>query len=708
MSVVSRPLVDDAGTLIGSVVGLHEIDEQVRERERLQATLDSLLDPHVMLQALRDPSGRIVDFVFTDANEAACLYNAKSKAELLGMRMLELLPGHAGTGLLAMYAAVVETGEPLALDDFTYAHEAQHGELRYYDVRAVRQGDALSYTWRDVTDRHASAEAIRESEERYRLLAENAMDLVISLDMKAKVQWVSPSVSTMLGYEPRELLGRFSAVLFRADDLPLMLDTAARAREGEPVACRLRMVTKGGDERWVEVTPRTLHDATGTLVGGVIGVRDVHEEVTARAALEHEVEFDALTGLARRPAALAWIREILGARHDSPWALLCVGINGMTSINQAYTYAAGDAVLRAAADRLVAAAAAHDHVARIAGDEFAVLLRADVSESDAANEAERLLTAVRGVVAVGAQQVEVTACVGIAMFTGQDAEDLLRDATAAMRQAAAVGRDRWEFLGGNVGEQTRQALEVQSQLRGALREGRIRPWLMPIVSMATGDVVGYEALARWMLADGTVKAPDEFLGVAERTGLVREIDRVILSESLDALTTMAQQISLGVNVSGVTLASPDFADSVRRELERTGIDPSRLSLEVTETALFRITDSVRSSMESLAELGASWWVDDFGTGFSSISHLRDLPIAGLKLDRSFTSGVTFGSSRATRLSRGLAGLAHGLGLATVAEGVETAEQAEVLAGQGWQMGQGWLYGKPVPLPVAAGVAPTMS
>ncbi|MBK9740829.1 MAG: EAL domain-containing protein [Actinobacteria bacterium] len=564
---------------------------------------------------------------------------------------------------------------------------------------ASRQSPAGRFivSFRRVDDEVHAQQALADSEKRYRLLAENAMDMVFSLDTRAIIQWVSPSATVMLGYETQELEGKFGSVLIAPEDLPTLLDASTEARAGRPSACRIRMVRKSGDLRWVEATPRGLYDDMGTLVGGVIGVRDVEMEMEAREALQHELAFDALTGLANRSLAIGRISDILATRGERGWALLCVGVHGMTLINHAYTHVAGDEVLRTVAERLVAAAGATDRVARIAGDEFVVLLSDIVTPTDAASAADRILAAVRGPVDIDDAVVDITGYAGIAVATGTDAEHLLRDATAAMRQAGAKGTDRWDFLDGNVGAETRQALAVEAALREALGAGRIVPWFMPVVSLADGTVQGYEALARWILEDGSVRLPVDFLDVAERTGLVLAIDRIVLGLSLEAVTAMPVGTHVGVNVSAATLSSGTLVEWLRGELDRTGADATRVHLEVTETALFDVTDRVKETMASVAAIGISWWVDDFGTGFSSISHLRDLPVTGLKLDQTFTAGLTLVDNQISQLSQGLVGLAQGLGLSTVAEGVETLEQAQVLAAQGWQMGQGWLFGKAAPL-----------
>ena len=580
----------------------------------------------------------------------------------------------------------------------TVRFQAADGRYVWMASSANQMADGhFVISFRLVDDQVRAERALADSEERYRLMVENAMDLVFSLDTHAILQWLSPSITPLLGYDADELVGLSGAVLVKPEDLPLLLDAATEARNGKPSSARIRLVTKSGADRWVEAVPRTIYDKDRTLVGGVIGVRDIHEEVVTRRALEHEIDFDSLTGLAKRSVALDRIQEILDTRSVDGWALLCAGVDGLTAVNQAYTYAAGDEVLRAVAQRLVESAGAPDRVARIAGDEFVILMRDIVSPADAANAAERLLAAIRGPVQVGDVTIDVTASIGIALSSLDDAEGLVRDASAAMRQAGRKGSDSWELLDGNVGADTRQVLAVQAGLREALFDGRIQPWIMPLATLADGVVLGYEALARWIHRDGTISTPDAFLDAAEHSSLILGIDRTILSQSLDHLPALPAGTSIAVNVSAATLSSGSLVEDITAELDRTGADPSRLHLEVTETALFEVTGAVQRTMRDLADLGISWWVDDFGTGFSSISHLRDLPISGVKLDRSFTAAVTATDSHASRLSRGLAGLAKGLGLLTIAEGVETPMQAQVLADHGWLTGQGWLFGRPEPI-----------
>ena len=223
---------------------------------------------------------------------------------------------------------------------------------------------------------------------------------------------------------------------------------------------------------------------------------------------------------------------------------------------------------------------------------------------------------------------------------------------------------------------------------------------MPIADLRSHDVAGYETLVRWRRTDGTVLEPAAFLPSVEASPLVCDLDIEMLRQSLRILEGLPAGQFLSVNVTGRTLAAPECPQRMHRMITDSGIDARRPHLEATETSLLAASTPVREAMTLLASTGARWYVDDFGTGYSSISHLRDLPISGLKLDASFTAGVARGDETSIRLAQALAGLSQGLGLETVAEGVEGVQEEAILAAQGWRYGQGWLFGKAAPPPGA--------
>ncbi|MFA7324805.1 MAG: PAS domain S-box protein, partial [Candidatus Nanopelagicales bacterium] len=268
---------------------------------------------------------------------------------------------------------------------------------------------------RDVTDKVAAEVALAEREALYRILAENAMDLILSTDTDGTVLWASPSVQAVLGYRPGELAGQGLSMIIHPEDAGVLRLSVGESPQRNGTTARARFVTKSGTPRWMEATPRVAHDLNRKAAAVVIAVRDIDEQVRTEIALERELHFDSLTGLAKRELALLRTREILDGLRGRSWAVLCVGVNGLTAINQAHTYGAGDLVLQTVADRLVAAAGAHDRVARVTGDEFAVLVTDVVTSHDAALAAERLLAAVRGRVPWEGEGIEISGYVGIAL-----------------------------------------------------------------------------------------------------------------------------------------------------------------------------------------------------------------------------------------------------------------------------------------------------
>ena len=252
----------------------------------LRAILDSELDPRVVLASVRDDRGQIVDFLYTEANTAACEYNKLPREELVGSRLLALLPGHLGTGLLRMYADVVETSEPLILNDFSYEQELRGGQQTYFDIRAVRVGDGFSATWRDVSDRVRTAREVAQSEERYRLLAENMSDFVVITNAAGAIEWLSPSVERRLGWSPAALIGHSTADFVHPDDQSLVLAARSRVESGEIASLRLRIGRADGSYYWCALMVHPVFDAAGAFVGRVSAFRDVQAEVEALKALE--------------------------------------------------------------------------------------------------------------------------------------------------------------------------------------------------------------------------------------------------------------------------------------------------------------------------------------------------------------------------------------------------------------------------------------
>jgi len=549
-----------------------------------------------------------------------------------------------------------------------------------------------------------SRRALVASEDHFRLLAENASDVVWQIDPDGTVVWVSPSVERELGWAPEQVVGTNVRDLIHADDGHASSVMRARLLAGADVSaleCRARCADSS--YRLMSLQGRTQTGADDAVTGLVVGMRSLEGEIRERTQLAYEAEHDPLTGLSMMAVAVARIDAALAgyAEHGShrEVGVLCVGVDSLSKVNEALNHAAGDQVLREIASRISAAVGGPDLLARRSGDEFLVLLPDLPDEAAAGVVAERIRLAAKGPIPLESQVFGASVSIGVATGScGASGGDLVRDAATAMHSAKGHGRDCCAYFHAELGQAAEQRLRMEQDIADGLRDGQFVPWLQPIVRLPDGAVTGYEALVRWVRPGGDIVPPDDFLPVAEQTLLIVELDLVVLRRSVEMLAALPAPLNVAVNVSAVTLAHEEYAGWVRRALTLFEVDPVRLHLEFTETALLAITDRVRRTMADLAGTGVGWYVDDFGTGYSSIAHLRDLPIAGLKLDMSFAAGIAAGDTNSERIARALLGLAEGLSLDTVAEGVETSDVAAVLAEQGWQHGQGWLYGHARPAP----------
>ena len=597
------------------------------------------------------------------------------------------------------------------LDRYDLRHRILHpdGSVRYVREQGEVSRDPLGTPIRmigtvlDITEatlvdqaKEEVRAALAESEARYRLLAEHASDVVWQEDYEGVILWVSESVEQVLGWSPEALLGRHSIDFVHPADRPRVEMDTRELADGPTVHATYRILAANGTPRWMA---RTVHVSGKDGAEIVVGtLRDVDDVMAALAELKRVVGHDALTGLGTRDTTATRLGNLQSAAlSTSACAVLCVGVDELTNINAAFTHTVGDRVIAAVASRLVAVIGNPDRVGRGSGNELFVLVPDLEAGADAAVIAERIRIACHDVFSVGTAQVKASVSIGIA--TGHretDPEKLLRDASVALQQAKAHGHDRAEFIDGGVADEARSRLLMEQGIRDGLSRGEFVPHFQPIVRLSDHTVVGYEALVRWLPPEGTLIEAWRFVTVAERSTLIVDLDLLMLRHSIAAIAAHGDAY-VAVNVSARTLARPEYADEVLQALRAIEFPATRLHLEVTETTLLSIDKSVLANMRKLADAGIDWYVDDFGTGYSSISHLRDLPIAGLKLDRSFTGELSAPALSSAQLASALAGLARGLNLDTVAEGVETAEQATLLAAQGWRNGQGWLFGRPAPL-----------
>ncbi|MBW8802817.1 MAG: EAL domain-containing protein [Catenulisporales bacterium] len=538
----------------------------------------------------------------------------------------------------------------------------------------------------------------RDSEAYFRALVQNTSDAILIVDPQLRVRYASPSSALLFGDRTvrdrplTEVIGPVYAA-----------DVAERASDPapQPPARRDWEIAANGDPpHEVEATIADLR-AEPTIGGFVLSL---HEVTTARGlerTLQRHAYHDPLTDL---PNRLAFIRGLEDAiQLASPAvavSVLLLDLDHFREINDFHGREAGDEVLREIAAQLRSRLRPGDVLARTGGDEFAVLAVRPAEEAPALPVG---LPGEREPLYVGPISVTASGALATCATGGSTGASLLADAEMTLHAARSEGPNTWRAYDPRLRADLARAAARRSGLDKALAEGSFEVYYQPIVWLDDGDIGGFEALVRWPQPDGTVLPPDDFIPLAEATGQILPLGRWILRTAtsqaarwnVDRVAQGMAPVKISVNVSAYQLRDPGFPDEVGKALSDAGLDPAFLMVEATESALIDRAGTALANLRMLAGLGVGVSLDDFGTGYSSLSYLRDLPVTTLKIDKAFVDGVP-DEPRQAALVKGIIGIAKSLTLMVVAEGVETAEQRRVLARMGADLGQGYLYARPMP------------
>jgi diguanylate cyclase (GGDEF)-like protein len=413
--------------------------------------------------------------------------------------------------------------------------------------------------------------------------------------------------------------------------------------------------------------------------------------------LAHQALHDALTGLPNRILLADRLDQALSraARSGTGVAVLFVDLDRFKFLNDSRGHAAGDALLVTVADRLRQAVRSQDTVARFGGDEFVVVCEDAAAGWEAGSVAERIFDAFQTPFLVNGQEFFLSVSVGVAVGTGMDSpEELIRDADAAMYRAKEGGRARFEFFDENMRTEAVERLDIESALHRAVERDELRVFYQPVISLSSGEVVGIEALVRWMHPQRGLLGPRTFIPLAEETGLIVPIGQWVLEQAAGQWRRWQEArpdspLTLKVNLSAQQLRRPQLSDSVLAVLDAVGLEPGRLCLELTEGSFMEDIEFQGAALSALESL------DDFGTGYSSLTFLKRFPLNVLKIDQGFVQGLGRDASD-TAIVESVIGLAHALGLTVVAEGVETARQAAELVALGCDLAQGYFFARPAP------------
>jgi PAS domain S-box-containing protein len=598
----------------------------------------------------------------------------------------------------------------------------------WFDLKEWSRGLAALVLVFDIYTlfQHLQLQRIRrqlaERDQLFQLITENAADMIAVVDASGRRLYNSPSYQKVLGYSADELKSS-SLEQIHHDDRQLVIQAAEKARvtgRGERLEYRIRH--KDGSWRILESTASAIRNAKGETTRLVIVNRDITDRKRAEQTLAHNAFHDGLTNLPNRALFVDRLQHALAMANRHPdyrFAVLFIDIDEFKVLNDSLGHAAGDELLIAIGRRLTASLrgldtisrprlakpgelpASDDTVARLGGDEFTVLLDDIRDPSNAIRVAQRIQERWKAPFAVNGQEIVITPSIGIALNTASCAngEDILRDAEIAMYRAKQAGKARSELFDPAMHAAAIKRLRLETDLRKALELKEFSVYYQPIVSLQSGRIAGFEALTRWQRPTGMV-LPLDFIPVANETGLILPMNRLLMQDAFRQLRSWHSQFSaeppltMSVNITSRQFEQPELAADMGVLLKEAGLDPTFVHVEITETIAMGDEQRAGGILSELKALGVHISIDDFGTGYSSLSRLQGFPVDSLKIDRAFISNMDT-DLESREIVRIIIMLAHNLGLEVVAEGTETAEQVRQLKELGCEMSQGYLFSRPV-------------
>lgn len=690
----------------------HTIDELSRTQSEMRRLLDDLPD------AVMGLDGR---GVIESANQRAAVLTGRTIDELVGRAFLEMIGDDDRESVTERWH--FDQPHPAASDDMrdltgpvgnhvVFELVDTDGEPHLVEASLHRpsvsdeHGGGLVVLLRDVSDRARTTVALEQARRRFQQAFHSAPTgmALVRLD-DSRIVDANQSLADMLDRPLSSLIGVGIREITHPDDLRAAATHRARLELGiaDTYLLDQRYLRSDGDFVWARTRVSVTEDEGVALA--ITHIEDVTDQRIAAERLTHAATHDGLTELPNRAALVARLDELLAGAGVEQVSVLFIDLDNFKVVNDSLGHGVGDELLRQIAGRLRHVMRNGDRLARFGGDEFVVLVDGGV---DPAVVAERLRRAVQQPVMVADHELVVTASIGFAVNSSSDlsADDLLRDADAAMYRAKAAGRDRIEAFTEETRAASVAALQISSELRRGLERGEVVPYFQPIVDLDGGQVVGFEVLARWLHPERGLLLPAQFLPMAEESGLIVDLGARILRDALAQLAHWRARglrfasCSLSVNVATQQLIDGRFLDVVHEALGETGIDAGSLWLEITETALMADTNAASRALRDLRGLGLHLSVDDFGTGYSSLTYLKRFPVESIKVDQSFVVGLGLEADD-TSIVEAVVRLGHSLGLTVVAEGVETPLQLKQLRELGCDRGQGYLFGRPRPADITA-------
>ena len=545
--------------------------------------------------------------------------------------------------------------------------------------------------------------ALRESEEKFRLISESSKVGIFQLDIKGNCIYANQELATITGLGLDDILENNWLHAIHSDDLPTILtkwQQMIAEKEAITVNCRIR----GQQTRWISGYVGLLKSVAGEPIGFLGSVTDITDVKNAQIQLEQMAFYDTLTGLANRRLFRNRLEHILNNlnREGTHLGLILIDLDHFKHVNDSLGHDSGDALLSLIASRLQHCVRASDTVARLGGDEFAVLLPGISSSVAISNITQKILQALKEPIVLHEREIRITGSAGIAIAPedANSAETLVKNADLALYQAKDHGRNNYQFFSKTMTTELVNHLQLVDDLRKAVNGNQFGLVFQPQVDLKSGALIGFEALLRWQHEQRGTVSPMKFIPIAEETGLILPLGRWVIAQACQQLRQLLNQqlvtdkVVMTVNLSVKQLQDDELIQFVGTQLEAHDLKPGQLEFELTETVLMENLSATVEHLEALRELGIHISIDDFGTGYSSLGYLKRLPVNIIKVDRSFVSEIPQDKDD-MEITAAVIAMAHNLNYEVVAEGVETTEQLDFLRQCGCDYGQGYLFGKPL-------------
>jgi diguanylate cyclase (GGDEF)-like protein/PAS domain S-box-containing protein len=553
--------------------------------------------------------------------------------------------------------------------------------------------------------RRRAEEELRESEKRFRSIFQNAVAGIALLGVDGRFLQVNPAFCRMLKYSEEELLKLKTYDITHPADLDLTRGLLQEGAAGQrkSVDYEKRFICRDGETLWVHVAMAWLHDDHDRPTYAVGLVTNITPHHQAKQEIRQMAHFDSLTGLPNRQLFLERCDQALtrAGKDHSQVAVFIADLDRFKGVNDTFGYTVGDHLLKTACERLKACLKGDDTLARLGNDEFALVVSGIESQEGYSILAQKILHALADPVELEGQAVYCSAGIGIALFPmdGSQVEVLLKNAGAALQRAKEQGPNNYRYFSQGMNRMARERLAMETGLRRALERRELSLHYQPQMDLASGAVTGMEALLRWDSPELGSIPPSRFIPLAEQTGLILPIGDWVLESACRQARLWHEggfaSLRMAVNISARQFKQADFIDRLDRALLKSGIDPTLLELELTESIVMERSEETLMTLTDLKSRGIKLAIDDFGTGYSMLSYLKHFPIDRLKIDRSFVSDISTDSDDAA-ITEAIIAMAHGLRIKVLAEGVETREQLDFLTARRCEEGQGYFFARPLP------------